>query len=101
MSIDTSTTAGKIAVMQHYKDGGWIQSRMKNEGRWSGKYKESTLVRDCDWNWKDLEYRIYVEPREFLIELGIHAGEMPRLLVDGSVTDCRARRVIKVREVLE
>lgn len=99
MSIDTSTTAGKIAVMQHYEGGGYIQSRMKNEGRWSGKFAKSTLVRDCDWNWEHLEYR--VELREFLIELGINAGEMPRLLVDGSVTDCRARRVIKVREVIE
>lgn len=51
MSIDTSTTAGKIAVMQAYEDGQLIQSNHDDPNGWFTPLGIS-------WNWVNHDYRI-------------------------------------------
>jgi len=50
--IDTSTTAGKIAVMQAFEDGKAIQ--YKNRGYSWVDFRVNTPM----WNWKEVGYRI-------------------------------------------
>jgi len=56
MKIDTSTTAGKIKVMQAYEDGSAIQAhyRLHNRNGWL-----DFLGGDVpEWRWLDCDYRI-------------------------------------------
>jgi len=61
MEIDTTTTAGKIAVMQAFEDGKVIESRMKPlPDNW-------TVAKPPVWNWMSMDYRIKPEPREWWV----------------------------------
>lgn len=100
MEIDTSTTAGKIAVMQHYEDGGYIQARFRDsdDGRWSIPESKFTRSEDMPWDWRSLDFRIKPRPREFTLLI----DDSGRILIDyePSKSYAYAQR-IKVREVIE
>lgn len=54
MKVDTSTTAGKIAVMQAYEGGKEIQIHFLGEGGvWTEISKSASL-----WNWAEYKFRI-------------------------------------------
>ena len=53
--IDTSTTAGKMAVMQAYEDGKEIQCRLAGDDWWCWVDSEHGVPR---WGWGQSEYRI-------------------------------------------
>jgi len=52
MSIDTSTTAGKIAVMQAYEDGKDISYKRKSDKVWI------SIGGNLSWSWDYTDYRI-------------------------------------------
>lgn len=100
MTIDTSTTAGKIAVMQHYEDGGSIQARFRDSDdvRWSVPESKLTRGEDVTWDWRSLDFRIEPKPREFT--LLIDDSGMILNDYEPSRSYTYAQR-IKVREVIE
>lgn len=91
MSNDTSTTAGKIAIMQAHERGEHIQYFCKVDRRW---YPADTPT----WSWRDTDYRIKPAPREFVIERRKSDGHFQKAH-GGPVND--AWEIIKVREVIE
>ena len=52
------TTQEKIAVMQHYADGGQIE--LRNDGTEIWVLSSSPSI---EWNWSNNEYRIYKEQK--------------------------------------
>jgi len=55
MKIDTSTTVGKIAVMQHFSDGKTIQFDNADSSSWIDFNQSEGEV---DWDWGNYDYRI-------------------------------------------
>ena len=51
--INTSTTAGKIAVMQAYENGKKIEAYLNDDIGWSGFLGNEPL-----WKWCEYDYRI-------------------------------------------
>ena len=51
MKIDTSTTAGKIEVMQAFIDGKGIEGKAIVNDKW-------IRISPSTWDWKNLDYRI-------------------------------------------
>lgn len=62
--IDTTTTRGKIAVMQAFERGQGIECSRKIDGAliWTRESEDKSDM-DVAWNWKDFTYRI--KPSEF------------------------------------
>lgn len=62
--IDTSTTAGKIAVMQAYERGEAVISRYRKNSpdSWGVATTKDNEVHRYYWNWKDYDYRIAPPP---------------------------------------
>lgn len=52
---DTTTTEGKIAVMQAYVDGKTVEWSTRAGREWRSGYRPG-------WNWDDFDYRIKPEP---------------------------------------
>jgi len=91
-------TPEKIAVMQAFLDGETIQCRKH------GSKKNWGVVRNPDpsWNWKDTDYRIKPEPREFWLNIYDNTA------VSFSTEEAAEKHVcfgrterIRVREVIE
>lgn len=93
--IDTSTTAGKIAVMQEFERGHKVQFKKS----WMEKYEDAA---EPTWDWSAGDYRLKPrEPREFAIAIPLD-GRTPHVVpADGGVYSRHAYAFIKVREVLE
>lgn len=96
MTIDTSTTAGKIAVMQAYERGEEIEWR---PSECIGHPWQSPPCSGPAWGWSNTDYRIKPrEPREFLIrhnpKTGATLGHMEGPIGGGWES-------ILVREVIE
>lgn len=64
--IDTSTTAGKIAVMQAYERGEAVISRYRKNSpdSWGVATTKDNEVHRYYWNWKDYDYRIAPPPAQ-------------------------------------
>lgn len=62
--IDTSTTAGKIAVMRAYERGEAVISRYRKNSpdSWGVATTKDNEVHRYYWNWKDYDYRIAPPP---------------------------------------
>lgn len=112
MTVDTTTTAGKIAVMQAYLDGQEVHVRIKGSSEWHRVYPAGNAASEPEWDWPGNEYRLKpLEPREFFVSVYpeddgkpdeawgyVHGtaesasrGSMPRKDI----------KIIKVREVIE
>lgn len=57
-TIDTSTTEGKIAVMQAFVDGKKIKARLRSEEKWF------ELDGIPSWEWVLYDYAIVEEPKK-------------------------------------
>ena len=94
MSNDTTTTAGKIAVMQAFERGEACQWQYKE-----GDGDEWLKVEVPSWDWGVVRYRVKPKgPREFVIERRKSDGHFQKAH-GGPVND--AWEIIKVREVIE
>jgi hypothetical protein len=85
-----------MEVMQAYLDGKKIEYCF--DGRWY-------VTKVPDWNWRDRDFRVKQEPREFFIVLdgqgspvGVGASNGCAKIPSG--TDMRSLNTVKVREVL-
>jgi hypothetical protein len=99
MEIDTTTTAGKIAVMQGYADGKEVQCMLL------GETQDWDDVKGPSWNWLQYNYRIKPEPREFFIKVAPD-GQYGMLIYTTEAEAAKVElvggsKVIKVREVVE
>lgn len=71
MKIDTSTTAGKIQVMQAFDDGKAIEKYV--DGHWCGVISKSPT-----WGWTSYSYRIKPQTLEDAVSEAIDS-EIPEL----------------------
>jgi hypothetical protein len=99
---DTSTTAGKIAVMQAFEDGKKIQAKRKASGVW--------VQADAPtWDWYGVEYRIAPEPLELWVNTyPVGSGDIFQSVCWLSEEDARGnvgprpiRTAVHMREVTE
>lgn len=101
MEIDTTTTAGKIAVMQAFERGEPCEWQYIE-----GDGDEWMKVEVPSWNWSENNYRIKPrDPMEFIIAVP-HEGFDYRhcsahVLREDSILNSAYYRAIKVREVIE
>ena len=75
MKIDTSTTAGKIQVMQAHADGKIIQVRVDRAGGW--------VEKEPRWNWTSIDYRIKPQTLHQAAQDSINYDEEHTEYVDG------------------
>jgi len=106
MTIDTSTTAGKIAVMQAFERGEKCETRLS-----SGPTEWKNLIYPS-WDWAEYDYRIKPrEPMEFYANIYQNPID-GQLMVAGTLHNslegaargkypCKDTVTIKVREVIE
>lgn len=66
-SLDPNSTGYKIAVMQHYLNGGKIQ--VKGVGRDESFWADWVLSYEPKWCWDETDYRIKSEPAHILPEI--------------------------------
>lgn len=64
-AIDTSTTAGRIAVMQAWDRGEDIEVAVRSPGcPWRKAYGGVNNIPNGDWDWKAYDYRIAQPPAQ-------------------------------------
>ena len=97
MTIDTSSTAGKIAVMQAHERGERIEYFCTITGRWLPALTPQ-------WSWANTGYRIEPrKPREFTVVVQDAVGPVVALEGwDHRQSDYESGyTLVKVREVIE
>ncbi len=92
---DTTTTEGKIVVMQAHANGADIEYKSKSGGDWN---RATTPT----WDWSNAKYRVRPIPREWWINVEPGAMFM-RTSEDAAKRNAQPQRIecIHVREVIE
>lgn len=98
MNIDTTTTAGKIAVMQAFERGEPCEWQYQE-----GDGDEWLRVEVPSWNWDEINYRVKPrEPREYWI---VGNGHMQNAWKTRAQAEQHAKafpgEIVRLREVIE
>lgn len=98
-NIDTSTTAGKIAVMQACEAGEKIVVKVAGSGgRWVGLTKPNP-----DWDWHNTDYAVVEKPREIWVNFykTVIVAHTSKEEADLSADPHRLGPAVKFVEVME